>query len=75
MTVTGLALRSSIFDPLLSKLIERLLGAFDGNVYILLGGVLSECPYVSKFIEKHVSDKHLDNKVKLLKSVNGYDIT
>ena len=74
MTMTGYELRTFIFDPLLSKLVLRLAASGDGNVHILLTGILSECPYVSKFIEKHLSDSHLNTKVKLLKSINGYDI-
>jgi hypothetical protein len=74
MTMTGHDLRTFIFDPLLSKLVLRLPASSDGNVHILLTGILSECPYVSKFIEKHLSDTHLNTKVKLLKSINGYDI-
>jgi hypothetical protein len=74
ITMTGHDLRTFIFDPLLSKLVLHLAASGDGNVHILLTGILSECPYVSKFIEKHLSDTHLNMKVKLLKSVNGYDI-
>jgi hypothetical protein len=74
MTMTGHDLRTFIFDPLLSKLVLRLPASGDGSVHILLTGILSECPYVSKFIEKHLSVTHLNTKAKLLKSVNGYDI-
>jgi hypothetical protein len=75
MKISCVDLREEIFDPPLEELTNSLalLACSTGKVFALLGGILSECPYVSSFIKRSLSNKALGSKIHLLKSVNGYE--
>jgi hypothetical protein len=75
MTVSSLELKSVIFDPILSQLTNNIIRLKterkQGNTHILLSGILSECPYASKCIERNLTEQSLNGNLKFLKTVNG----
>ena len=74
MTINAAELRTVIFDPVLEGLanaLNELAAASPNTVSVLLGGALSECTYVSKFIEKSLLENSLEHRIKILKSGNG----
>jgi hypothetical protein len=74
MTIDASTLRSSIFKPVLGPLcdaIENGVPSSEQKTHILFSGILSECPYVSKFVEQCISDKGFKDKLQVLKAVNG----
>jgi hypothetical protein len=74
MTIYASDLRSDILKPVLIGLcdaIEQSVLLSQHKTHILFSGILSECPYVSKFVEQSVSDKGFKDRLQILKSVNG----
>ena len=74
ITIDASTLRSGIFKPVLAELcdaIEQSDPTSHHRTHILFSGILSECPYVSKFVEQSISDNGLKEKLQILKSVNG----
>jgi hypothetical protein len=72
MTIDGSDLRSFVFDPLLSKLAEEVVITTPNSqpCQVLLSGILSECPYVSKFMENY-SLGLVSKRLTILKPTDG----
>ena len=74
MTLSAEDLRNIVFDPLLETVVKQLgvlTKTSSGRGHVLLSGMLSECPYVSKYVEGHATVAELQDKFVLLKGVNG----
>lgn len=74
MTITAEDLRNIIFDrnlKTLAKDLGELALGFQSRSHVLLSGILSECPYVSKYFEAYATSAGLQDKLVFLKAVNG----
>lgn len=74
MTINAEDLRNIIFDrnlKILAKDLGELAQGFQGKSHVLLCGILSECPYVSKYFEAYTTSAGLQGKLVFLKTVNG----